>query len=67
MVTKAERSFRTQGRGGWFLDQLRIPAMANRRGELSEQVKEVLLLTDSKAQQAQPAIDRFLSNYWSRR
>ena len=46
-----------------FLNQLRIPAMANRRGELSEQVKEVLQLTDSEAQQVQSAIDRFLSDY----
>jgi len=46
-----------------FLEQLRIPATANQRGLLSEQVKEVLQLTDSEAQQAQSAIDRFLADY----
>src|SRR5438552_3359529 len=46
-----------------FLDQVRLPATANRRGQLSEQIKEVLQLTDSEAQQAQSAIDRFLADY----
>jgi len=46
-----------------FLDQVRFPATANRRGQLSEQIKEVLQLTDSEAQQAQAAIDRFLADY----
>ncbi|HYV30696.1 MAG TPA: hypothetical protein VEO53_06255, partial [Candidatus Binatia bacterium] len=35
----------------------------NRRGQLSEQIKEVLQLSDSEAEQAQSAIDRFLSDY----
>src|SRR2546427_728268 len=30
-----------------FLDQVRFPATANRRGQLSEQIKEVLQLTAS--------------------
>ena len=46
-----------------FLDQIRTPAAANRRGQLSEQIKEVLQLTDSEARQAQSAIDLFLSDY----
>jgi len=46
-----------------FLDQLQLPPVADRRGRLSEQIKEVLQLTDSEAQQAQSDIDRFLSNY----
>jgi RNA polymerase sigma factor (sigma-70 family) len=46
-----------------FLDQLEVFAMANRRGQLSGEIKEVLQLTDSEAQQTQSAIDRFLSNY----
>jgi RNA polymerase sigma factor (sigma-70 family) len=46
-----------------FLDQVLLPATANRRGQLSEQIKEVLQLTDSEAQQAQSAIDRFLADY----
>src|SRR5213075_620881 len=45
-----------------FLDQAQIPAMANKRGQLSEQIKEVLQLTDAEAQQAQSAIDRFLAD-----
>ena len=46
-----------------FLDQLHVSATTNRRGQLSEQIKEVLQLSDFEAQQAQSAIDRFLSDY----
>ena len=46
-----------------LLDQFDVYATANRRGQLSGEIKEVLQLTDSEAQEAQSAIDRFLSNY----
>ena len=46
-----------------LLDQLDVYATANRRGQLSGEIKEVLQLTDFEAQEAQSAIDRFLSNY----
>ncbi len=46
-----------------FLNELHVSATANRRGQLSEQIKEVLQLSDSEAEQAQSAIDRFLSDY----
>ncbi|PYM11316.1 MAG: hypothetical protein DME18_14310 [Verrucomicrobia bacterium] len=46
-----------------LLDQLDVHATANRRGQLSEQIKEVLQMTDDEAWQTQWAIDRFLSNY----
>lgn len=46
-----------------LLDQLHVFATANRRGQLSGEIKDVLQLTDSEAQEAQSAIDRFLSNY----
>ena len=46
-----------------FLEQLHVPATANRRGRLSEQIKEVLQMTDDEAGQTQWAVDRFLSDY----
>ena len=46
-----------------FLEQLDVPATANRRGQLSEQIREVLQMTDNEAQQTQSAIDHFLSDY----
>jgi len=46
-----------------FLGQLDVPATANRRGQLSEQIREVLQMTDNEAQQTQSAIDHFLSDY----
>ena len=46
-----------------FLDQIRIVATSNRRGQLSEQIKEVLQLTDPEAEEVQSAIDCFLSDY----
>ena len=46
-----------------FLKQLSIDGVSNQHGQLSEQIKEVLQLTDAEAQNAQAAIDRFLAGY----
>jgi RNA polymerase sigma factor (sigma-70 family) len=46
-----------------FLERISIPAVTNKRGHLSEQIKEALQLTDSETQNTQAAIDRFLVGY----
>lgn len=46
-----------------FLDQLSIFGVTNRRGGLSERLKEVLQLTESEALNAQGALERFLGDY----
>jgi hypothetical protein len=48
-----------------FLEQLSISATANRRGQLTEQIKELLQLNETEVQRAEEAIDRFLADYHS--
>lgn len=46
-----------------LLRDMDIAAVANRRGELSEQMKDALQMTGAEAQQAQAAIDRFMAAF----
>ncbi len=46
-----------------FLALLPVSAVANRRGQLSDQIREVLQLSDVEAEQVQGAVDRFLAAY----
>lgn len=46
-----------------LLRQLPVSATANKRGELSEQIKEILQLAESESARVQEAIYRFLATY----
>lgn len=46
-----------------FLQMLPLGAVENRRGQLSDQIKEVLQLSDAEAEQVQGAVDRFRAAY----
>jgi len=46
-----------------LLAQLPIGAVSNHRGHLTEQIKEVLQLTDAETEGVQDSIDRFLAAY----
>jgi hypothetical protein len=46
-----------------MIGMLPFASLADRRGHLSEQVKEALQLSDTEAAEVQAAIDRFLSQY----
>ncbi|MGZ4987340.1 MAG: hypothetical protein ACXWBP_04795, partial [Limisphaerales bacterium] len=46
-----------------LLAQLPIGAVSNHRGQLTEQIKEVLQLTDAEAESTQASMDRFLAAY----
>jgi hypothetical protein len=48
-----------------MLDRSSIGAAVNRRGRLTDQIKEILQLSDLEAQQSQAALDRFLESYYS--
>lgn len=48
-----------------FARVVQFPAMADRRGNLTEQVKEVLQMTQSEADSVQESINRFLKTYES--
>lgn len=44
-----------------LLKSIGISSVANRRGELSEQIKEALQITDAEAERLQAAINRFIA------
>jgi RNA polymerase sigma factor (sigma-70 family) len=46
-----------------FLDETEVTAVANRHGRLSEEIIEVLQLTDAEVIETQAAVDRFLAAY----
>jgi hypothetical protein len=46
-----------------LMDQISLPTVANKRGQLTDQIIEVLQMTDREALQSQEAIDRFLAGY----
>ncbi|PWU16801.1 MAG: hypothetical protein C5B50_12705 [Verrucomicrobia bacterium] len=46
-----------------FLDGLPIGAVQDDRGQLTEQMKQALQLTDAEVRQTQAAVDRFLADY----
>jgi RNA polymerase sigma factor (sigma-70 family) len=48
-----------------FLEMLPVSAVANRRGQLTDQIKEVLQLTETEAEQAQAALNQFLEEYYA--
>ncbi len=48
-----------------FLEMIPVSAVSNQRGQLTDQIKEVLQLTEPEAQSVQGSIDRFLADYQS--
>lgn len=45
------------------LEQLPLSAVSNHRGQLNEQIKEALQMTEAEAQQTQGALDRFVASF----
>jgi RNA polymerase sigma factor (sigma-70 family) len=48
-----------------FLEMLPVSAVGNRRGQLSEQIKEVLQFSPAETEQVQAALDRLLADYYA--
>ncbi len=48
-----------------FLEMLPVVAVSGRRGQLSEQIREVLQLTETETAQVQEAVDQFLKDYYA--
>jgi RNA polymerase sigma factor (sigma-70 family) len=48
-----------------LVQMLDLAAVANKRGQLSDGIKEVLQLTGSEQQKLQAALDRFLADYYA--
>ncbi|HWH69721.1 MAG TPA: sigma-70 family RNA polymerase sigma factor [Candidatus Sulfotelmatobacter sp.] len=46
-----------------LLDQVRLAALKDKHGRLSEPMKELLQLTEAETQQIQAAVNRFLADY----
>jgi len=46
-----------------FLEKLPVDAVTNRLGSLSDQIKELLQLTEPETQQTQAALDSFIAGY----
>jgi RNA polymerase sigma factor (sigma-70 family) len=48
-----------------FLEMLPVSAVSTRRGQLSEQIKEVLQLTETETAQVQETVNQFLKDYYA--